>query len=1297
MDPHSLHLAVVLLFAQNEHGTKDGPDVPPTVAKLPSGEGPERQMPLVVKNFAPPGMAGHPISLAIDEKGRVYAAETERYSVGVKQSRGDTELEDLELQAKTVEDFEEMLRSQVAKGKFRRDPDKNNPDPAYCMYQGLSDRISLYEDTDGDGVADRHHIFADGFDDWYSGPGADVFELNGKVFYTDIPNLWLLEDKNGDGVADETERTVVQHGFGTVYSFMGHDLHGLVMGLDGRLYWSIGDRSFNITTAEGKHFEGKMGGVFRCNRDGSEVELFAQGLRNPQDLAFNAHGDLMTGDNNCDKGDSARIERIIEGADYGWRLPPQRADSGGPWMREFTWMTLDDLAQHLKVANPLDLLKDPTKPAWVLPPLFYPVGQGPAGACYCPGAGLPERYRDHFILAHCAGGGGLLQSFQFEDDGAGSRVRDFHIFLEQDRVVGPSDAIFGYDSRLYCTNWGSGWDLNKDSSIEVVYDEAGQKDPRVAEVKQLFADGFSQRKTEELVKLLDHFDWRARQYAQYALVDRGDEGRAALLAVVKDSAAPHFARIHAIHGLAQSFRERKQAFDSAAAEALVAVLSAADPHHREAAAIELGDRKVAGAAAPLIAHLTDASARVRLQSAIALSKIGAASAFLPLVEMLKANADHDAVLRHGGVLGFVGCGDAARLAALSTHADRSVRLAAVLALRRLRSPELARFLDDAEFQVASEAARAIYDERVEAAFPALGKQIAIDPPRFPFNRDNSEAILRRSIAVNLRQGTEEAADRLLRFAAIPGYPEDKRIFALECLEQWDQPAPKDPVYYDVWPCPARDAGIAARAYQKAQREGVLTRIQSESDALRERISSLNNRLLPAKPTSEHLAVIANVDENVNLRLDSLRIVARRSAEEARQAIELALRSNEAMLRTAARNQLARLDPEAALPEIAASLRFGTLQEQQSAIDLLPRYFRPIARYVRVDLPGTGRILSLAELEVFAGAENVARGKGAKATQSTTDYDGPVELAFDGSTAGDHSAKPSVSHTSIENDPWLEVDLGAEYRIDAIVLWNRTDNGHQKRLNGAVVKALDANRRELWRTVIEKAPESSIRFELGLGADLEKRAARMLRPLVRDLTAGELPAGLALETLEAAKLLREPDFVAEIQGELDTWKNIRLSGDPLAENGVALVGGDPARGERVFLYNRVAECLRCHTLNGTGGTVGPNLTGVGARQNERYLLQSMLDPQANIVKGFGLVSAMPTMKDKLSLREMRDVVAFLKTQVQGLPGGGVGAKSPEAGRPSSAGEDEGVDRLGIVLMAFPVIALLAAAFVALRRG
>jgi hypothetical protein len=132
---------------------------------------------------------------------------------------------------------------------------------------------------------------------------------------------------------------------------------------------------------------------------------------------------------------------------------------------------------------------------------------------------------------------------------------------------------------------------------------------------------------------------------------------------------------------------------------------------------------------------------------------------------------------------------------------------------------------------------------------------------------------------------------------------------------------------------------------------------------------------------------------------------------------------------------------------------------------------PRGRFIRVELPGKGKHLSLAEVEAFSGGDNVARGKAA--TQSSTGYEGVAARGVDGITDGDYFKKNSVTHTSNQDDPWWEVDLGEAAPLERIVLWNRTDGGTGSRLVGARVLLLDDARQPVWQAAIDTPPAPSL--------------------------------------------------------------------------------------------------------------------------------------------------------------------------------------------------------------------------------
>lgn len=135
------------------------------------------------------------------------------------------------------------------------------------------------------------------------------------------------------------------------------------------------------------------------------------------------------------------------------------------------------------------------------------------------------------------------------------------------------------------------------------------------------------------------------------------------------------------------------------------------------------------------------------------------------------------------------------------------------------------------------------------------------------------------------------------------------------------------------------------------------------------------------------------------------------------------------------------------------------------------------RYVRIELPGKDKILSLAEVEIFTASDsgeltNIAR-KGT-ATQSSDYTDGgKAPLAIDGTTEGLYRGSNLVTHTSLSStDPWWEVDLGSVQRLAKIVIWNRTDTQFSERLKDYRVVLLGEDRQPQY-TASPDTPKPSL--------------------------------------------------------------------------------------------------------------------------------------------------------------------------------------------------------------------------------
>ena len=850
-----------------------------------------------------------PIAIHVADDGSIYYSRSPRRNNAEFDIRGHQDWEIRSIALQTIEDKRNFLRTELSPERSAQNEwlADLNGDGSHDWKDMLEERNEVFQlkDTDGDGMADWGQKQVYDFHEEVTDVAGGVMKTEDALYVAAGPDLWRLMDTNGDGLMDEKKS--LSHGYGIHIGFGAHGMSGVEMGPDGRIYWGIGDIGFNGKGDDGTEYNHSNNGVIaRSNPDGSDFEIFAGGLRNTHEFVFDQHTNLISVDNDGDHaGEKERLVYITRGSDTGWRINWQFGKYRDPNNNTYkVWMD-----------EKMFLPRWEGQATFITPPLLNYVS-GPTGMAFNPGAGLGERWKDHFFVVEFVGNAASsgLHAFQLQPKGASFEL------TKTEKIVGnflPTGIDFAPDGSLFMADWVTGWNDKGYGRIWKMTDETakgwGLQKQTEAEIK---AD-YKKLSEADLKSKLYFDDLRIRRKAQFELVKRGKKGADQFNLVIKDK-SNQLARIHGILGLSQLARLSDKSY----AKPLVALLQDTDPEIRAQAAKWLGDIRYKEASKELIANLSHENARVRFFSAEALGRAKEATAIQPLIQLLAANNDEDAFLRHGVTYALSQIGQVAPLAALSTNPSKAVRMGAVIALRRLQSPELAKFLGDKEEDIVTEAARAIHDDlSVPAAMPQLAALLATTP-------FTNEPLIRRVISANQRLGKEENLNYVLAYVAKPGISDALKIESLATLGTWASPSVLDRV-------DGRYRGEVTRDPAQIKPKVAATlEMQAKSSAVelrRESIKAMGK--LGMSEMAEFLFGKLKTDPSQEVKVEALNSLVVMNASNLSDAISYAMRDVSEGVRVAGLGLIAQtsLPNDQKVPLLMEILKKRTLAEQQTAL------------------------------------------------------------------------------------------------------------------------------------------------------------------------------------------------------------------------------------------------------------------------------------------------------------------------------------------------------------------------------
>jgi len=893
-------------------------------------------------------LVADPITIEIDDMGRLFYARTNRQKNSEFDIRGHREWEIESIKLQTVEEKRAFLHRVLSPENSNQNEwlADLNGDGSHDWRDMTIEKEHIYriEDKSGDGVADFSQLVVVDFNDETTDVAGAVLAYGGDLFVGVAPDMWRMKDTNGDGIADQ--KTSISHGYGIHIGFSGHGMSGLEVGPEGKIYWGIGDIGFNGEDAEGKLKYSNEGVIVRSNVDGSDFEVFASGVRNTHEFVFDDYGNLISVDNDGDHpGERERLVYIVNGSDTGWRINWQFGKYRDPENNTYkVWMD-EELYKP----------RFPGQAAYITPTIANFVN-GPAGMVYNPGTALGPKWKNTFFVSEFVGNPARsgVHAFKLNPKGASFELGESNMILSG---ILPTGLDFGPDGALYVADWIDGWGTKGYGRIWKLDDEKEASSQERQLTKKLLAENFSTRKENELGELLKNPDKRVRQKAQFELAGRGSKGADEFQKSINQR-DNQLARVHGIWGISQLARADKKS-----AQMLLPLLKDSDPEIRAQAAKWLGDVRYTEAGGQLLPLLKDENSRARFFAAEALGRIAYEPAIQPIIELLSQNNDEDAYIRHAGSLALARIGKAEPIVALWNHPSAAVRMGAVLALRRLSHPEIARFLKDQDEYIVTEAARAINDDySIEKALPALGNLLL----ETPFN---NEPLIRRSINANLRVGSQEAMQNLLDYTLKVNAPEDMRVEAIQALSTWAKPSVLDRV-------DGRYRGEITRnpTLIREKASGPLIELLGHKDKSLRLHAVRAIGKMDIKDGSSHLLGLLTRDREAEVRVAAISSLALMKDSQIDKAIERALADRDKVVRVRALDLLAQLDIsyERKANLLADVIEKSSTEEKQAALltlGTLPASYSENIFENLLDRLEKGRLAAEVHLELAEAIES----------------------------------------------------------------------------------------------------------------------------------------------------------------------------------------------------------------------------------------------------------------------------------------------------------------------------------------